>query len=81
MNAPKLDVEVLRIGDRGLLPTLRSEDFLGQLSGSTAKGIAAQKGVRVWKGSLDTAKAEINQESVTAFPVLQAVGSWSPACT
>ncbi len=78
VNAPKLDVEVLRIGDRGLLPTLRSEDFLGQLSGSTAKGIAAQKGVRVWKGSLDTAKAEINQESVTAFPVLQAVGKLEP---
>ncbi|WP_449409470.1 alpha-2-macroglobulin family protein [Methylobacterium komagatae] len=78
VNAPKLDVEVLRIGDRGLLPTLRSEDFLGQLSGSTAKTIAAQKGVRVWKGSLDTAKAEINQESVTAFPVLQAVGTLEP---
>ena len=78
VNASKLDVEVLRIGDRGLLPTLRSEDFLGQLSGATAKGIAAQKGVRVWKGSLDTAKAEINQESTTAFPVLQAVGKLEP---
>nr|WP_238249567.1 alpha-2-macroglobulin [Methylobacterium persicinum] len=78
VNAPKLDLEVLRIGDRGLLPTLRSEDFLGQLSGATAKAIAAQKGVRVWKGSLDTAKAEINQESVTAFPVLRAVGKLEP---
>ena len=78
VNAPKLDVEVLRIGDRGLLPTLRSEDFLGQLSGATAKSIAAEKGVRVWKGTLDTAKAELNQEAVTAFPVLQAVGKLEP---
>ena len=78
VNAAKLDVEVLRIGDRGLLPTLRSEDFLGQLSGSTAKNIAAEKGVRVWKGTLDTAKAELNQEAVTAFPVLQAVGKLEP---
>ncbi|MCJ2084784.1 alpha-2-macroglobulin family protein [Methylobacterium sp. E-005] len=78
VNASKLDVEVLRIGDRGLLPTLRSEDFLGQLSGATARSIAAEKGVRVWKGTLDTAKAELNQEAVTAFPVLQAVGKLEP---
>jgi alpha-2-macroglobulin len=78
VNAAKLDVEVLRIGDRGLLPTLRSEDFLGQLSGSTARTIASEKGVRVWKGTLDTVKAELNQEAVTAFPVLQAVGKLEP---
>jgi alpha-2-macroglobulin len=78
VNAPKLDVEVLRIGDRGLLPTLRSEDFLGQLSGTTAKALAAEKGVRVWTGTLDTARAELNQEAVTAFPVLQAVGRLEP---
>lgn len=78
VNAAKLDVEVLRIGDRGLLPTLRSEDFLGQLSGSTARTIAAEKGQSVWKGTLDTARAELNQEAVTAFPVLQAVGKLEP---
>ncbi|WP_336488024.1 alpha-2-macroglobulin family protein [Methylobacterium nigriterrae] len=78
VNAPKLDVEILRIGDRGLLPSLRSEEFLSQLSGSTARTIAEQKGQRVWKGSLDTAKAELNQEVVTAFPVLQAVGTLEP---
>ncbi|GEP08226.1 alpha-2-macroglobulin family protein [Methylobacterium gnaphalii] len=78
VNAVKLDVEVLRIGDRGLLPALRSEEFLGQLSGSTAQAIANEKGVRVWKGSLDTAKAEVNRETITAFPVLQAVGKLEP---
>ncbi|SDN01333.1 hypothetical protein SAMN05216360_10570 [Methylobacterium phyllostachyos] len=78
VNAPKLDVELLRIGDRGLLPALRSEDFLGQLSGLNARTIASEKGQRVWKGTLDTAKAELNQEAVTAFPVLQAVGKLEP---
>ncbi|WP_430912895.1 MG2 domain-containing protein [Methylobacterium sp. sgz302541] len=78
VNAPKVDVEVLRIGDRNLLPSLRSEEFLNQLSGSSAKGIADQKGVSVWKGTLDTAKAEPNQDAVTAFPVLQAVGKLEP---
>ncbi|NEU10789.1 alpha-2-macroglobulin family protein [Methylobacterium sp. BTF04] len=78
VNAPKIDVEVLRVGDRGLLPSLRSEDFLSQLNGSTAKTIADQKGIRVWKGVLDTAKADLNQEAVTAFPVLQAVGKLEP---
>ena len=77
-NAPKVDVEVLRIGDRGLLPSLRSEEFLGQLNGSKAKTIADQNGIRVWKGTLETAKAETNQDSVTAFPVLQAVGKLEP---
>ncbi len=78
VNAPKLDVEVLRIGDRGLLPALRSEEFLSQLSGASARTIAAQKGVRIWKGTLDAAKAETNQEAVTAFPVLQALGQLEP---
>ncbi|WP_132253652.1 alpha-2-macroglobulin family protein [Methylobacterium segetis] len=78
VNAGRLDVEVLRIGDRGLLPALRTEEFLSQLNGSTARAIADQKGVQVWKGSLDTAKAEPNQEVVTAFPVLEAVGKLEP---
>ncbi|KQT19321.1 alpha-2-macroglobulin [Methylobacterium sp. Leaf399] len=78
VNAAKLDVEVLRIGDRSLLPSLRSEEFLGQLNGASARTIADQKGRSVWKGSLETAKAELNQEAITAFPVMQAVGKLEP---
>lgn len=78
VNAAKLDVEVLRVGDRSLLPTLRSEDFLSQLSGSTTRTIAQEKGFKVWQGTLDTARAELNQDAVTAFPVLQAVGRLEP---
>lgn len=78
VNAPRLDVEVARIGDRNLLPTLRADDFLSQLSGDAARTIAREKGVRVWKGVLDTASAEPNQDATTAFPVLQAVGRLEP---
>ncbi|PIK68906.1 alpha-2-macroglobulin, partial [Methylobacterium frigidaeris] len=78
VNAPKLDVEVVRIGDRGLLPALRTDEFLSQLSGSGLRTIARERGVQVWKGTLDTAPAEINREAVTAFPVLQAVGKIEP---
>ncbi|AWN45347.1 alpha-2-macroglobulin [Methylobacterium terrae] len=78
VNAGKLDVEVVRIGDRGLLPALRSDAFLSQLSGSGLRGIARERGVQVWKGTLDTAPAEINREAVTAFPVLQAIGKVEP---
>ncbi len=78
VNAPKVDVEVVRIGDRGLLPALRSDEFLSQLSGSGLRTIARERGVQVWKGTLDTAPAETNREAVTAFPVLQAVGKVEP---
>ncbi|KMO28912.1 alpha-2-macroglobulin family protein [Methylobacterium aquaticum] len=78
VNAAKLDVEVVRIGDRGLLPALRSDEFLSQLSGSSLRTIARERGVAVWKGTLDTAPAETNREAVTAFPVLQAVGKVEP---
>ncbi|TGD94849.1 MG2 domain-containing protein [Methylobacterium nonmethylotrophicum] len=78
VNAAKIDVEVVRIGDRGLLPALRSDEFLSQLSGSGLRTIARERGVQVWKGTLDTAPAEVNREAVTAFPVLQAVGKVEP---
>ncbi|MFH6781836.1 MULTISPECIES: alpha-2-macroglobulin family protein [Methylobacterium] len=78
VNAPKLDVEVVRIGDRGLLPALRGDAFLSQLSGSGLRGIARERGVPAWKGTLDAAPAEVNREAVTAFPVLQAVGKVEP---
>ncbi|SFU85477.1 hypothetical protein SAMN02799631_02714 [Methylobacterium sp. 174MFSha1.1] len=78
VNAAKVDVEVVRIGDRGLLPALRGDEFLSQLSGSGLRTIARERGVQVWKGTLDTAPVEINREAVTAFPVLQAVGKVEP---
>ena len=73
VNTSKVDVEVYRIGDRNLLPTVRSYDFLGQLTRSSAAEIARDKGVKIWNGTLDTA-SDLNRDVVTAFPVMEAVG-------
>ena len=78
VNAAKVDVQVLRIGDRSLLPTTRSDEYLNQLTGDAARKIAQEKGFRVWSGTLDTAPAELNKDAITAFPVLQAVGKLEP---
>ena len=73
INATKINVTINRIGDRSLLPTLRSDDFLNQISAYRAGQISDQDGVKVWSGSID-AKPIANAEVTTAFPVLEAVG-------
>ncbi|MDR3375026.1 MAG: MG2 domain-containing protein [Ancalomicrobiaceae bacterium] len=77
VNTPKVDVDVYRIGDRSLAPTVHSEDFFRQLDGYSADKIADEKGVKVWSGKLDV-KSELNKDVITAFPVLQAVGKLEP---
>ena len=77
VNTAKVDVEVYRIGDRNLLPTVRSYDFLGQLTRSSAAEIARDKGIKIWNGTLDTA-SDLNRDVVTAFPVMEAVGQLQP---
>lgn len=77
VNAAKVDVTVYRIGDRSLLPTVRSDEFLRQLSGDAAQTIANDKGQQIWTGTLDV-KSDLNKDVVTAFPVLDAVGRLEP---
>lgn len=77
INTKKVDVEVYRIGDRSLLPTVRSYDFLGQLSRYSAAEIGREKGVKIWSGTLDTA-SDLNRDAITAFPVIDAVGKLEP---
>ncbi|MBV9051433.1 MAG: alpha-2-macroglobulin family protein [Hyphomicrobiales bacterium] len=73
INTSKINVAISRIGDRNLLSTLRSEDFLNQISAYRAGQITDQDGVKVWNGSIDV-KPLANTEVTTAFPVLEAVG-------
>jgi len=77
VNTSKVDVQVYRIGDRNLLPTVRSEEFLSQLSRYSAGEIAREKGVKIWTGTLDTA-SDLNRDVITAFPVMEAVGKLEP---
>lgn len=77
VNTSEVSIDVYRIGDRNLLPTLRSDDFLAQLTGAGARALATEKGVKVWSGKLATAN-DLNRDVVTAFPVMQAVGRLEP---
>ncbi|WP_439499468.1 alpha-2-macroglobulin family protein [Bosea sp. (in: a-proteobacteria)] len=77
VNADKLDLEVMRIGDRNLINSVHSDDFLSQLGSYSAGQIAADKGQRVWTGAMDV-KSELNKDVITAFPVLEAVGGLQP---
>ncbi|MGL4494306.1 MAG: alpha-2-macroglobulin family protein [Beijerinckiaceae bacterium] len=77
VNTAKVEIDIARIGDRSLLPTVKSEDFLTQLSGSTAAEIAKEKGQKVWSGSL-AVRSELNKDVTTAFPVSEAVKTLEP---
>jgi uncharacterized protein YfaS (alpha-2-macroglobulin family) len=77
VNAGKLDLEVMRIGDRNLINSVHSEDFLGQLGSYSAQQIASDKGQSVWTGTMDI-KSEQNKDVITAFPVIEAVGALQP---
>jgi len=77
VNSDRLDLEVMRIGDRNLINSVHSDDFLGQLGSWSASRISADKGQSVWTGSMEV-KSELNKDVVTAFPVLEAVGALKP---
>ena len=76
-NTTKVDVRILRIGDRSLVPTVRSEDFMNQLYSYKLNQIADTDGALVWSGSLDVEQT-LNEDVTTAFPVLEAVGKMQP---
>jgi len=77
VNTQKVAVDILRVGDRNLLPTVRSDDFLQQLSSYRLKHFIDEDGTKIWSGTLDT-QATLNQDVTTAFPVLEAVGKLEP---
>ncbi len=77
VNTDRIAIDVLRIGDRSLLPTVRSEDFLSQLGTYRLKDLVTEKGFKVWSGTLD-AKPDLNKDVITAFPVMEAVKKLEP---
>lgn len=77
VNTAKVAVDVYRIGDRNLLATVSRDDFLKPIDSSRAEEIASTDGVKVWSGSMDVAST-LNQDVVTEFPVLKAVGPLQP---
>jgi alpha-2-macroglobulin len=77
VNTSKVSIDVYRVGDRNLLATVNRDDFLKPIDASRAEEIAAQDGARIWSGTMDVASA-LNEDVVTDFPVLDAVGKLEP---
>ncbi len=77
VNTRKIALDIIRIGDRNLLPAIRSEDFLSQLSPYKIKQYIETDGKKIWSGTLDV-NSELNAEVTTAFPVMEAVGQLDP---
>ena len=72
VNTQKVAVDILRIGDRNLVQTVRSSDFLAQLGSRKARKLVQETGQKVWSGTLDV-RPELNKDVITAFPVTEAV--------
>jgi hypothetical protein len=77
VNTSKVKVEVFRVGDRNLLPIIRSSDFLAQLSAYRLRQFSDSDGQKVWEGTL-AVTSDLNKEVVTDFPVLEALGEPQP---
>ncbi len=77
VNTSKVSIDVYRVGDRNLLATVNRVDFLKPIDSSRADEIASQDGAKVWSGTMDVASG-LNQDVVTDFPVLEAVGKLEP---
>ena len=77
VNTTKVALDVLRIGDRNLLASVHSDDFLSQIGSFREKQLIDEDGVKIWSGTLDV-QSDLNNDVTTAFPVLQAVGTLKP---
>ena len=77
VNTAKVSIDVYRVGDRNLLATVNRDDFLKPIDSSRAEEIASQDGAKIWSGTMDVASA-LNEDVVTDFPVLDAVGKLEP---
>ncbi len=77
VNTPKIAVDVIRVGDRNLLQTIRSSNFLAEVATYKARELVNETGVKVWSGTIDV-KPDLNNDVVTAFPVNEALPRLEP---
>ena len=77
VNSKEATLQLFRIGDRNMIGSVLGSDFRGQITGSSASEIAANKGKLVWEGTLETPSPQ-NQDITTAIPVDEAMGKLEP---
>lgn len=72
INLDRVEVQVLRIGDRALPTEARQLLASRQLYRWTVQSIAAQKATLLWQGQMEVARRP-NQRIVTSFPIAEAI--------
>jgi uncharacterized protein YfaS (alpha-2-macroglobulin family) len=77
VNTRRVAVEVLKIGDRGLLPSAIEGQFRQNIESYQLESLTEQKATRVYQGEMDV-EQDLNKEVVTAFPVDEALPNLAP---
>ncbi len=77
VNTASVDLEIHRIGVRGLAELLRGGRFLEQLAGVALESLREETAIPVWSGSMDV-EEDRNRDVTTAMPVLEATGTLEP---
>jgi uncharacterized protein YfaS (alpha-2-macroglobulin family) len=72
VNTRRLNVQIVRIGERSLIPSALDGQFRQALSRYEIDRLAENQGAVAFKGELDVA-SELNKEVTTAFPIDEAV--------
>jgi uncharacterized protein YfaS (alpha-2-macroglobulin family) len=73
VNASALDIEIFRIGDRGLGLAAGSDNFLKSIESWDIEQVRERSGRKVWSGTLEVA-SRLNEDVTTAIPVTEALG-------
>lgn len=68
INAPKINLTLMRINDRNLVHSVQENEFLAQIEGYKQKNIIEEKGEKLWQGFVEV-KADLNRETTTAIPL------------
>jgi alpha-2-macroglobulin len=77
INTTKIDLTLLRIGDRNLIHSVQSSEFMAQTDGETMRILIDEKGEKIWQGKVET-KGETNKEHTTAIPISEIMGAMKP---
>ncbi|MEM1306582.1 MAG: alpha-2-macroglobulin family protein, partial [Pseudomonadota bacterium] len=77
INTRKLDIDIYRIGDRGMMQALTDGTFGRGLDQWERSNIARTRGAKVYTGTLAT-RMQRNTEVTTALPVTTAITDFKP---
>lgn len=77
VNSEEIELELYRIGARGLSSTLGDNSFLSQLGDYDAWQLSEQRGEKLWEGSLEV-RSELNREITSSIPLEEALPERDP---